>query len=53
MILPLQWLDFIHESKVIDPDEWFFKAHFCQDPDCLQLYSFTACLYYVLNLGLT
>jgi 3-hydroxymyristoyl/3-hydroxydecanoyl-(acyl carrier protein) dehydratase len=25
-------LGFIEGSKTIDPDEWFFKAHFYQDP---------------------
>lgn len=25
---------FIRGSKTIDPDEWFFKAHFFQDPVC-------------------
>ncbi|MBW2620053.1 MAG: type I polyketide synthase, partial [Deltaproteobacteria bacterium] len=25
-------LGFIHGVKEVDPDEWFFKAHFCQDP---------------------
>ncbi len=46
-------LGFIRASKAVDPDEWFFKAHFYQDPVCLQLYSLIACLYYVLNLRLT
>jgi acyl transferase domain-containing protein/3-hydroxymyristoyl/3-hydroxydecanoyl-(acyl carrier protein) dehydratase len=27
-----QGLGFIEGSKTIDPDEWFFKAHFYQDP---------------------
>ncbi len=27
-------LGFIRGSKQIDPDEWFFKAHFYQDPVC-------------------
>jgi 3-hydroxymyristoyl/3-hydroxydecanoyl-(acyl carrier protein) dehydratase len=27
-------LGFIRGSKVVDPDEWFFKAHFYQDPVC-------------------
>ena len=27
-------LGYIHASKVVDPDEWFFKAHFFQDPVC-------------------
>jgi PfaB family protein len=30
---PLQ-LGFIRGSKGVDPDEWFFKAHFYQDPVC-------------------
>ncbi len=25
-------LGFIHGVKEVDPNEWFFKAHFCQDP---------------------
>ncbi|MBD1399134.1 beta-ketoacyl synthase N-terminal-like domain-containing protein [Pelovirga terrestris] len=25
---------FIRGSKIVDPDEWFFKAHFYQDPVC-------------------
>ncbi len=25
-------LGFIQGSKIVDPDEWFFKAHFYQDP---------------------
>ena len=29
-----QPLGFIRGSKVVDPDEWFFKAHFYQDPVC-------------------
>jgi 3-hydroxymyristoyl/3-hydroxydecanoyl-(acyl carrier protein) dehydratase len=29
-----QGLGFIRGSKVVDPDEWFFKAHFYQDPVC-------------------
>jgi 3-hydroxymyristoyl/3-hydroxydecanoyl-(acyl carrier protein) dehydratase len=29
-----QQLGFIRGSKVVDPDEWFFKAHFYQDPVC-------------------
>ena len=37
-------LGFIHDSKVVDPDEWYFKANFYQDSVCLQLYSLTACL---------
>jgi acyl transferase domain-containing protein/3-hydroxymyristoyl/3-hydroxydecanoyl-(acyl carrier protein) dehydratase len=28
----LQGLGFIQGSKIVDPDEWFFKAHFYQDP---------------------
>ena len=27
-------LGFIRGSKMVDPDEWFFKAHFHQDPVC-------------------
>jgi acyl transferase domain-containing protein/3-hydroxymyristoyl/3-hydroxydecanoyl-(acyl carrier protein) dehydratase len=27
-------LGFIRGSKVVDPGEWFFKAHFYQDPVC-------------------
>jgi len=27
-------LGFIRGSKTVDPDEWFFKAHFFQDPVC-------------------
>jgi len=27
-------LDYIRGSKQVDPDEWFFKAHFYQDPVC-------------------
>src|SRR5262249_11366272 len=27
-------LGFIRGSKRVDPDEWFFKAHFFQDPVC-------------------
>lgn len=27
-------LGFIRGSKRVDPDEWFFKAHFYQDPVC-------------------
>jgi 3-hydroxymyristoyl/3-hydroxydecanoyl-(acyl carrier protein) dehydratase len=27
-------LGFIRGSKVVDPDEWFFKAHFYEDPVC-------------------
>ena len=29
-----QGLGFICGSKKVDPDEWFFKAHFYQDPVC-------------------
>ena len=29
-----QELGFIRGSKHVDPDEWFFKAHFYQDPVC-------------------
>ncbi|MDH4026126.1 MAG: type I polyketide synthase, partial [Desulfuromonadales bacterium] len=29
-----QNLGFIRGSKLVDPDEWFFKAHFYQDPVC-------------------
>ncbi|MCK5825473.1 MAG: type I polyketide synthase, partial [Desulfuromusa sp.] len=29
-----QGLGYIRGSKVVDPDEWFFKAHFYQDPVC-------------------
>ena len=29
-----QQLGFIRGSKLVDPDEWFFKAHFYQDPVC-------------------
>jgi 3-hydroxymyristoyl/3-hydroxydecanoyl-(acyl carrier protein) dehydratase len=29
-----QGLGFIRGSKRVDPDEWFFKAHFYQDPVC-------------------
>ncbi|MGK2905402.1 MAG: hypothetical protein ACSLFH_03535, partial [Desulfuromonadales bacterium] len=27
-------LGFIRGSKIVDPGEWFFKAHFYQDPVC-------------------
>ena len=27
-------LGFIRGSKMVDPQEWFFKAHFYQDPVC-------------------
>lgn len=27
-------LGFIRGSKLVDPDEWFFKAHFYEDPVC-------------------
>ncbi|MEJ2282208.1 MAG: hypothetical protein P8X85_01285 [Desulfobacterales bacterium] len=27
-------LGYIRGSKTVDPDEWFFKAHFYQDPVC-------------------
>ena len=27
-------LGFIRATKVVDPQEWFFKAHFYQDPVC-------------------
>jgi 3-hydroxymyristoyl/3-hydroxydecanoyl-(acyl carrier protein) dehydratase len=27
-------LGYIHGGKKVDPDEWFFKAHFHQDPVC-------------------
>ncbi len=27
-------LGFVRASKRVDPDEWFFKAHFFQDPVC-------------------
>ena len=27
-------LGFVRGSKKVDPDEWFFKAHFYQDPVC-------------------
>ncbi len=27
-------LGFIRGTKAVDPDEWFFKAHFYQDPVC-------------------
>ena len=29
-----QQLGFIRGSKIVDPEEWFFKAHFYQDPVC-------------------
>ncbi len=29
-----QGLGWIRGSKLVDPDEWFFKAHFYQDPVC-------------------
>lgn len=29
-----QSLGFIRGSKLVDPDEWFFKAHFYEDPVC-------------------
>ena len=29
-----QGLGFIRGSKLVDPDEWFFKAHFYEDPVC-------------------
>ena len=46
-----QGLGYIRGVKKVDPDEWFFKAHFFQDPVCpgslgiesfLQLIKFTA-----------
>jgi 3-hydroxymyristoyl/3-hydroxydecanoyl-(acyl carrier protein) dehydratase len=27
-------LGFVRGAKIVDPDEWFFKAHFYQDPVC-------------------
>ncbi len=27
-------MDYIRGTKQVDPDEWFFKAHFYQDPVC-------------------
>jgi len=27
-------LGFVRGTKTVDPDEWFFKAHFFQDPVC-------------------
>jgi 3-hydroxymyristoyl/3-hydroxydecanoyl-(acyl carrier protein) dehydratase len=27
-------LGYVRGSKTVDPDEWFFKAHFYQDPVC-------------------
>ena len=42
-------LGFISGSKSVDPDEWFFKAHFYQDPVCpgsLGLESFLQLLKY-------
>ncbi|MFO7765522.1 MAG: beta-ketoacyl synthase N-terminal-like domain-containing protein [Pelovirga sp.] len=29
-----QQLGYIRGSKIVDPEEWFFKAHFYQDPVC-------------------
>jgi len=29
-----QGLGFIRATKAVNPEEWFFKAHFCQDPVC-------------------
>jgi PfaB family protein len=29
-----QGLGWVRGSKAVDPDEWFFKAHFYQDPVC-------------------
>ena len=29
-----QGLGYIRATKAVDPDEWFFKAHFYQDPVC-------------------
>jgi PfaB family protein len=29
-----QGLGYIRGHKIVDPDEWFFKAHFFQDPVC-------------------
>jgi len=29
-----QGLGFIRGTKAVDPDEWFFRAHFFQDPVC-------------------
>jgi len=48
-------LGFIQGSKTVDPDEWFFKAHFYQDPvwpgslgleACLQLLRYAALSYW-------
>lgn len=43
-------LGFIRGTKVVDPDEWFFKAHFFQDPVCpgsLGIESFLQLIKYV------
>ena len=43
-------LGFIRGIKQVDPDEWFFKAHFYQDPVCpgsLGLESFLQLLKYI------
>ncbi len=43
-------LGYIRASKVVDPDEWFFHAHFYQDPVCpgsLGLESFMQLLKYM------
>jgi len=45
-----QGLGYIRGSKRVDPDEWFFKAHFYQDPVCpgsLGLESFLQLLKFV------
>lgn len=44
-------LGFLRGSKDVDPDEWFFKAHFYQDPVCpgsLGLESFLQLLRYMM-----
>jgi 3-hydroxymyristoyl/3-hydroxydecanoyl-(acyl carrier protein) dehydratase len=44
-------LGFVRGSKMVDPDEWFFYAHFYQDPVCpgsLGLESFLQLLRYAM-----
>jgi len=45
-------LGYVRGTKLVDPDAWFFKAHFLQDPVCpgsLGLESFLQLLKYVAN----
>ena len=45
-------LGFIKGTKVVDPEEWFFRAHFYQDPVCpgsLGLESYLQLMKVVLN----